>query len=65
MLTDLASILQDVCDFGFKSCVGSHALVLSNLEDQILTWEDLPSIQSVPYFTAANYLVFSYHIFIG
>ena len=37
MFTYLASILQDVCDFGFKSCLGAHALILSNLEDQILT----------------------------
>ena len=43
----LASILQDVCDFGFKSCLGAHALILSILEDQLLTWEDLPSIQRV------------------
>ena len=43
----LASILQDTCDFGFKSCLGAHALILLNLEDQILTWEDLPAIQKV------------------
>ena len=47
MFSYLASILQDVCDFGFKSCMGAHALILSNLEDQILTWEDLPAIQKV------------------
>ena len=47
MFTYLASILQDVCDFGFKSCLGAHALILSNLEDEIITWEDLPSIQKV------------------
>ena len=47
MFTYLASILQDVCDFGFKSCLGAHALILSNLEDQTLTWEYLPSIQKV------------------
>ena len=47
MFTYLASILLDVCDFGFKSCLGAHALILPNLEDQILTWEDLPSIQKV------------------
>ena len=47
MFTYLASILQDTCDFGFKSCLGAHALILSNIEDQILTWEDLPAIQKV------------------
>ena len=47
MFTYMASIRQDVCDFGFKSCLGAHALILSNLEDQILTWDDLPSIQKV------------------
>ena len=36
MFTYLASILQDVCNFG--SCLGAHALILSNLEDQTLTW---------------------------
>ena len=46
MLTYLAH-LQDVCDFGFKSCVGSNALVVSSLEDKMLTWEDSPSIQKV------------------
>ena len=47
MFTYLASILQDTCDFGFKSCLGTYALILSNLEDQILMWEDLPAIQKV------------------
>ena len=35
MFTYLASILQDTCVFGFKSCLGAHAFILSNLEDQI------------------------------
>ena len=30
-----------------KSCLGAHALILSNIEDQTLSWEDLPSIQKV------------------
>ena len=30
MFSYLASILQDVCDFGFKSCLGAHALILLN-----------------------------------
>ena len=47
MFTYLASILQDTCDFGFKSCLGAHALILSNIEDQTLTWDDLPAIQKV------------------
>ena len=33
MFSFLASILQDVCVFGFKSCLGGHALILLNLED--------------------------------
>lgn len=44
MLTCLAFLLQDVCDYGFNPSKGSHTLVLSQLEDHILTLEDLPSI---------------------
>ena len=47
MLTYLASLLQDICDFCFPAGRGAHTLVLSFIEEGHLNWLDLSAIQKV------------------
>ena len=47
MLANLASLLQDVCDYGFPAGRGTHALVCSFMEEGRLNWLDLFAIQKV------------------
>lgn len=47
MIAYLASLLKDVCDFGFKAGRGAHALVCTLLEEGRLNWLDLSAVQKV------------------
>ena len=47
MLSYLTTLLQEVCDFGFKSTMGCHALILSLIEERQVMWDDLPAIQTL------------------
>ena len=45
MFKYLASLNQDVCDFGFEPSKGAHSLILSYIEEYKASWDDLPMIQ--------------------
>ena len=47
MFTYLAALFQDVSDYSIQSSCGTHALVLSMMEESRLTWHDLPGIQKI------------------
>ena len=47
MFKYLASLNQDVCDFGFEASKGAHSLILSHIEEGKATWDDLPMIQAL------------------
>ena len=47
MLQYLAALHQDVVDFSFNVALGSHAIILSYLEEGRVTWDDLPLIQAL------------------
>ena len=41
MVTYLTNLFQNVCDYGWQQVKGAHHVVLSCMEDGILTWLDL------------------------
>ena len=47
MFKYLASLQQDVCDFGFQPSKGAHSLILSYIEEGKASWDDLPMIQAL------------------
>ena len=47
MFQYLATLHQEVVDFGFNVALGSHAIILSYLEEGRVTWDDLPLIQAL------------------
>ena len=47
MLQYLAALHQDVVDFSFNVALGSHAIILTYLEEGRVTWDDLPLIQAL------------------
>ena len=47
MFKYLASLNQDVCDFGFEASKGAHSLILSHIEEGKATWDDLLMIQAL------------------
>ena len=47
MLANLASLLQDVCDYWFPAGRGTHALVCSFIEEGRLNWLDLSAVEKV------------------
>ena len=47
MFKYLASLNQDVVDFGFQASKGAHSLILSHIEEGKATWDDLPMIQAL------------------
>ena len=47
MLTYLASLLQDLCDYGFPAGGCPHALVCSFIEEGRLNWLNLSAVQKV------------------
>ena len=47
MLAYLASLLQDICDYGFPAGRSAHALMCSFMEEGRLNWLDLYAVQKV------------------
>ena len=47
MFALIASLLQDVCDYGFIAGRGALALILTTLESSKLTWFDIEAIQAI------------------
>ena len=43
----LAQLFQYVLDFGYNTAKGSHYMVLSDIEEQQVTWEDLNHINLI------------------
>ena len=38
MIEDLTELFQDVCDIGWQSAKGTHLMVMSKMEDGLITW---------------------------
>lgn len=47
MLKYIAALQQDVCDFGFDTARGAHALILTNIEESHCSWLDIELIQGM------------------
>ena len=41
MIEYLTDLFQDVCDMGWQSAKGAHLVVMSKMEDGMVTWSDL------------------------
>ena len=47
MLKYIAALQQDVCDFGFDTARGAHALILTNIKESHCSWLDIELIQGM------------------
>ena len=47
MIDYLTDMFQDVCDMGWQSAKGAHLVVMSKMEDGLVTWSDLKKVNKI------------------
>ena len=47
MIEYLTDLFQDVCDMGWQSAKGAHLVVMSKMEDGLVTWLDLKKVNKI------------------
>ena len=47
MIEYLTDLFQDVCDMGWQSAIGAHLVVMSKVEDGMVTWSDLKKVNKI------------------
>ena len=47
MIEYLTDLFQDVCDMGWQSAKGAHLVVMSKMEDSLVTWADLKKVSKI------------------
>ena len=47
MIEYLTDLFQDVCDMGWQSAKGAHLVVMSKMEDGLVTWGDLKKVGKI------------------
>ena len=45
MIEYLTDLFQDVCDMGWQPAKGAHLVVMSKMEDGLVTWADLKKVR--------------------
>ena len=40
----VTELLQDACDYGWKSAKGAHSVLLHRMQDGVLTWHNVKEI---------------------
>ena len=47
MVEYLTELFQNVCDFGWPAAKGAHLVVMSKMEDGLVTWADLKKVNKI------------------
>ena len=47
MIEYLTDLFQDVCDMGWQAAKGAHLVVMSKMEDGMVTWSDLKKVNKI------------------
>ena len=47
MVEYLTELFQDVCDMGWVSAKGAHLVVMSKMEEGLVTWQDLKKVNKI------------------
>ena len=47
MIDYLTELFQNVCDFGWQAAKGAHLVVMTKMEDGLVTWADLKKVNKI------------------
>ena len=47
MVEYLTKLFQNVCDFGWQAAKGAHLVVMTKMEDSLVTWADLKRVNKI------------------